>query len=287
MSERTAVYPEQLLHVISLRRAGQHLLVKLVEGWLAATGLGGVHINDADNNLPFGHPDRREWTAKKVLEKGIGRHTVVTNYEDYPFSYRYGSPVYAGLRATGLASRDILLVRDYPNFVATRMMRLIAAEKDGTPHKFSLFSLIHGRDIWIDHAKTAVKPDEDGLLVVLYNRLVRRDTQGVAYREKLAAGLGLMASDAGLDHVPNFGGGSSFDGRHFDGDPAKMKVLSRWQALPPEHHGWFLDVINDPEADVLNHKLFGFGAKEVAASLAIASKARPLTDTLAQNGKLR
>lgn len=281
MSERTAVYPEQLLHVISLRRAGQHLLVKLVEGWLAATGLGGVHVNDVDNNLSFRHPDRREWTAKKVLEKGVGRHTVVTNYEDYPFSYRYGSSVYAGLQATGIASRDVLLVRDYPNLVATRMMRLIAAEQAGKPHKFSLFSLIHGRDIWIDHAKTALCPDKDGSLVVLYNRLVRRDVQGVGYREKLAAELGLMASDAGLDHVPDFGGGSSFDGRNFDGDPAKMKVLSRWHALPPEHHGWFLDVINDPEVDTLNRELFGFGAKEVTAGLAVAAKTRPVTDTLA------
>lgn len=51
------------------------------------------------------------------------------------------------------------------------------------------------------------------------------------YRLELAEELGLPRSDAGLDDVPGFGGGSSFSGRAAAGAARAMPVLERWRAV--------------------------------------------------------
>ena len=45
----------------------------------------------------------------------------------------------------------------------------------------------------------------------------------------IAIRLGLSFTDADINTVPTTGGGSSFDGSHYDGAAHQMKTLERWK----------------------------------------------------------
>lgn len=49
------------------------------------------------------------------------------------------------------------------------------------------------------------------------------------YRRELARRLDLRFTDEGRHRVPATAGGSSFDGRRFHGDAARMPVFDRWR----------------------------------------------------------
>ena len=61
-------------------------------------------------------------------------------------------------------------------------------------------------------------------LFISYNRW-RSDK---SYRESIATRLDLTVSDRGLDKVPRYGGGSSFERRRADGSGSQMHTYARW-----------------------------------------------------------
>lgn len=113
--------------------------------------------------------------------------------------------------------RDVLVVRDPFNLFASRLRSF--GEGGATA--------VHAR-IWKQHARQAlgrVRLLRHDPVVVSYNRwCVDR-----GYRAALAARLGLPFTDAGREEVPAVNGGSSFDGRRFDGRAGSMAVAERWR----------------------------------------------------------
>lgn len=259
--------PEHIYQGSHLRRSGGHLLVAHLGACLETSGKTWGFANDVDSNLLPGHPNRKSWTAQSVIEQGLGRSALIVNYEDIAPSRLERSPMYKELRDTGIPTTDLVLLRDFMNLAATRIVRLSRAEREGKAHTFDVFSLVHARNIWIEQAEMALEPIGDGPQVILYNRLI--DRTDTTYREELAARLGLTNSDAALDEVPSYGGGSSVDGQRFAGRAGEMNVFKRWLDLGPEERDWFLGVANDPQIVELNKELFGFGLDEVKFDFAI------------------
>ncbi len=76
------------------------------------------------------------------------------------------------------------------------------------------------------------------------------------YRRQLSRKLGIEHSDAGLDEVREFGGGSSFDGLDLDGRATTMQVQERWRAFEGDER--YRALMADPELRRLSQAYFDF-----------------------------
>jgi hypothetical protein len=75
------------------------------------------------------------------------------------------------------------------------------------------------------------------------------------YRREIAEQLEIPFTDAGLNVVPRFASGSTFDRRKFDGKAQEMKVLERWkQAEGTEPYEKLMKI--DPGLDQLSEQYF-------------------------------
>tara|TARA_R110000851_G_scaffold255794_1_gene408326 strand:- start:117 stop:902 length:786 start_codon:yes stop_codon:yes gene_type:complete len=82
----------------------------------------------------------------------------------------------------------------------------------------NLGSLESDVQVYIDNIKKSKSK-------ILYNEWFK----SVEYRNSLADKLGFRNNDIGIDDVVNFGKGSSFDKKTFNGQGSSMDVLRRWQ----------------------------------------------------------
>ena len=62
-------------------------------------------------------------------------------------------------------------------------------------------------------------------------------------------------SDAGLDIVPGYGGGSSFDGIGYDSQARQMDVMSRADKLTEEERSYLAIVEEDAEVRALYERI--------------------------------
>lgn len=75
------------------------------------------------------------------------------------------------------------------------------------------------------------------------------------YRKEISSKLGLVFSDKVINHVPYFGGSSSFDKKRYDGRAQQMKVLERWKIF--KNDKYFRCIFKDQEIWELSNKIFG------------------------------
>jgi hypothetical protein len=154
---------------------------------------------------------RGAWLRKDLL---------VYSYEDSFLGY-VCHPLFAENQERWLGRTrqqiDILIVRDPFNLFASRQRAGLSSVSPATAVR-----------IWKQHAREALGQRQHRKrphLWVYYNRWVTDR----AYRQQIAARMGLPFSDTGIDRVPSTGGGSSFDGLRYDGAARQMKVLERWK----------------------------------------------------------
>ncbi len=74
-------------------------------------------------------------------------------------------------------------------------------------------------------AMTGVHPFGANLVVVKFDHWFKFR----AYRKQLAKRLQIPFTDDGLNDVPRFASGSTFDHREYDGKAQEMRVLERWK----------------------------------------------------------
>ena len=74
------------------------------------------------------------------------------------------------------------------------------------------------------------------------------------YREELAANLNIPNGVKGLDEVPQYGRGSSFDGTDKQGRAREMTVFERWRSF--EGDPQFDAVVNNPQIVAIDARLF-------------------------------
>ena len=135
---------------------------------------------------------------------------------------------------------DLLVVRDPYNLFASRARLGTALPPQAATR------------IWKQHAKAFLGRSPHlrrETVRVSYNAFVRSRR----YRREVAGALGLDFSDRGIERVARCGGGSSFDGRAFDGQASCMRVLERWRefAGDPEFR-----TLLDPELRALAGRIF-------------------------------
>lgn len=220
---RDEVINQKEFRIIGLRRTGNHAIIN----WIRKQHVGEVwHLN----NLPVNqHPYRflylhypKQHLQQEAWRNFVKKDCLIYSYEDYSLEQLTAHSIekrhdfYFGKTAQRY---DIVILRDPFNLLASRLKRNMKQVK--ALHQ----SII---DLWIEYAKEYLGKTQyfkDNKIVLNYN-LWCSDKN---YRRQIASQCKFDFSDLGFNEVKSYGGGSSFDGRQFDGKANQMNVLNRWQ----------------------------------------------------------
>ena len=282
------------LRVFGLQRSGNHAVIE----WILDQ-----HQDKRTcflNNVRHGDHDPYK-TAEKMTLSGFGalsdaetvritpKDVLIYSYED-DVSRLQGRQFIAGIddaqfeknrmRYVGVSQyrMNIVILRDPFNFFASRLKKLnrLTGVKD--------LDII--KQDWKLLAKRALQMSNAGVsegICVNYNRWFTAEK----YRRRLSRALMGKFSDASLNHVPSYGGGSSFDAtvyaqldlriirrkwrrlfdpkvylnprrylhKFFAKGARRMKVLERWQEL--QNDPSYRRIFRDRELLDLSERLFG------------------------------
>ena len=256
-------------HVFGLRRSGHHAVIEWLKDCYAASDEKPIHVNSVFNrHLSFAQnwPDP---TPEDIVEAGVGSTALLVSYEDVDYDERRSSPVFSTFQTPdyGDAIRETIVVRDWYNFVASRLKfqaNCWSIDKlDGLVFGLE-WSEVEKR--WLRYADVAFNGgnDESRVIAVNYNSWFS-DSE---YRDQLATQYGLTNASSSLDIVPDFGTGSSFDGLTLQGKGRQMNVLNRWENLDPELLERYTRLISNPQLGEINRELFGIDQDTVLESVA-------------------
>ena len=146
----------------------------------------------------------------KLMQFGKGQPAIISNYEDMPrenWAMEEYPLWYGGTKAIF----QVIILRDPYNLLASRYAWKFPQGKRFREEAAYRQQLV---DLWKDHARTYLdweKRAAEGkvhYVAMNYNRWISDRT----YRELQGQKLDLADPHAGLGEVPDFGGGSSFDG---------------------------------------------------------------------------
>ena len=142
----------------------------------------------------------------------------------------------------------VLILRDPFNLLASRLRW---ARKPGAAAE--LTNPVVGRRLWLEYAREFLGRTEaaPSAVQVNYNRWVTDP----GYRERIGRWLRLAQPRRAMQRVPFFGGGSSFDGRRYDGQARRMRLFDRWREFADDPA--FLRLIDHPELLHLQAEIFG------------------------------
>lgn len=146
--------------------------------------------------------------------------------------------------------QNILILRDPYNFIASCLQRLVNPPDPGARDVGE--QLPERMKIWKEHASQIVNGDrvEQDFYFINYNEWF----SSVNYRQEICNDLGLTFTDRGVNKVMNFGEGSSFDRRAYDGSAQKMSVLERYKKW--QNHAAFSHLV-DEEVRHYAKEIFG------------------------------
>lgn len=238
-----------VLLLSGMRRSGNHLAINWI---LNQTEGATVFYN---NVRPGAHP----YTARQkeaVLNRPIRRSRLVFSYEDQSLDDMLAGPLPALLstlreRPNVRVSLGVIL-RDPYNLFASRYRKW--------PERFrTIEDIAAQRNLYLQHAALAFGTrtilEDIPVIPILYNRLLSE----AAYRSRLATDLNIADGIRGLDDVPTYGHGSSFDGTQTSGKALRNSVLERWKESLNEPA--FAQAIDDPEIRRLAQATFGMTLK--------------------------
>lgn len=153
----------------------------------------------------------------------------------------------------------VLLIRDVFNHYASHLRITPTAQKSASyireqRGEFEKLSKGYSIDLWKHYAKeflgeTNYLPKKT--VKISYNRWVVDGD----YRKGLASKLGFPSNGEPYLKVSACGGGSSFDGKDYDGQASMMNVLDRWSLLTEEERANLIQNLDD-EAKSLVEAIF-------------------------------
>lgn len=233
-----------------MKRSGNHA----VSGWLVPK----IRAKYYNNILParkFPIEDKNfppldnffDWRAKynegrasrlrhiPLVRRICFTRNMYLTLEDLPLSLRAFAPH---------APQDILVLRSFDNMMASRIRKGFRSEIGSFPQTMNdrLRQII---DTWKEHARIFLKEEvgrEDRVAIYFDEWLVNRE-----YRAAICERLKLSPGDDGLERVSEFGGGSSFDGKSYDGSAARMDLLKRSEQLQARECALFEETLADGE----------------------------------------
>ena len=220
------------IRVVGLRRTGNHALIT----WIQAQA--GEQVQHLNNLIPDENPYRYKYEQlrdyypehqvmmERYRQQAIGNFTdkdcLIYSYEDHDLA-AIASPKFEQRHDLYLGHShqryDVLILRDPFNLFASRFKQ--GYLEVSAPGKTMV-------DLWLDYAKEFLHETQrlnQCKVCVNYNQWASDRN----YRAAIAAQLGLEFTDAGINDVGTWGGGSSFEGQSFQGRAREMDVTNRWQ----------------------------------------------------------
>ncbi|MEC4893037.1 MAG: hypothetical protein SAL07_12640 [Oscillatoria sp. PMC 1051.18] len=254
----SSVINQTEIRIVGLRRTGNHAIIN----WLREQATGVVwHLNNVApltnpfrykcENLQDYFPQYEQAIARyRSQAKGdfVAKDWLLYSYEDYALEqitksqFERKHDLYLGKSAIRY---DLLILRDPFNLFASRLKNNYLTVS--TPPK----TLV---EMWLDYAQEFVGETNyltNHKICLNYNRW----TIDVDYRQQIAEKLGLKFSDAGIDRVGSWGGGSSFEGQEFDGQATKMDILNRWKHFQADPK--YLQLVNNRKLYDYSQRIFG------------------------------
>mgnify|MGYP006283075365 CR=1 FL=1 len=232
----------RVIVVFGMKRSGNHVFIN----WLLAQHPGPVvfynHVHPQE--IPY-HRWKREWRVNDPLKPPA----IIFSYEDRDFDETFAGPLqdFLSAHAGRIAEfRTCVVMRDPRNFFASRFKKWSEEYHDGdrTRRLIDMYKL-YARAFEGGGALARHGP----VTCVRYNRLIT----SAEYRRELSAALGIRQGDRGLDEVPHYGHGSSFDGVALRNRAADMDVFGRWRAYAEDPV--FRRIMSDPEIAALDRAL--------------------------------
>jgi hypothetical protein len=153
----------------------------------------------------------------------------------------------------------ILIIRDLFNWLASRIQRKIKIDRnyDGELREWVKDHI----RLWKDHAREAAGvtsylkgPDIQIVRIIKFNEWVHSRQ----YRDEILYHLGVTPRNEDTNYIVDVSGGSSFDGRSYQGRASEMAIEHRHEIFNDPKFNDIMDYINqDLELLKLNDKLFG------------------------------
>lgn len=243
---------KRLLLLNGLKRSGNHAFIE----WIRANAdvvffNNAVHVgrilrgeSPLPDPLPFDRWLSRQSRLAFLAKARTYNKDVLVSFEDLDPGWRYFS-------STPVNPLSVLLIRDPYNLFASRI-RMGSARVSpafANPPSPTFRAML---ELWKAHAR-AFLGENGGCpdVPVYYNRWFA----SADYRVQIAQRLGIRNSDAGLDSVSRYGGGSSFDGQGYDARGRQMAVLNRMDKLTEEERSYLAVVEQDSEVRALYERI--------------------------------
>ena len=239
-----------ILVLFGMRRSGNHLAINWILGQVP--GFAVFYNNIRQNAHPF-DVGMREYRIRWPNR----RPKIILSYEDLTPDQIAAGPLPDFLadrtrrhNATVLCG---VILRDPYNLFASRLAKW--------PERFASDADIRAQqDLYAHHAQFVLNPrpvfGDAPVVPILYNHLVTDSS----YRRELALKLNIDQGDAGLDEVPVYGHGSSFDGYQAKSARVRAGVFDRWQSSRSDPT--FRQVVADGRIRSLAQSVFGVEAPE-------------------------
>ncbi|NES79307.1 MULTISPECIES: hypothetical protein [unclassified Okeania] len=251
------------IRVAGMKRSGNHAIINWVKSQ-QNSDVGFIN-NVLANQNPYRYKyenlrdkfPEHKWAIEHNRQQAKGnfikRDCLIYSYEDFPLEqiandkFERNHDIYLGKSATRY---DILIIRDPFNLLASRLKissKVAYFLSVNSPNKTMI-------DLWLDYAKEYLGETnylKHNKVCVNYNQWFA----DVEYRRNIADKLQMEFSDAGIDMVTSFGGGSSFEGKEFDGKATSMDVLNRWRKVVdnPQYKKFFNREIFEYSERIFGH----------------------------------
>lgn len=239
-----------VINFFGLKRSGNHAVINWI---IANSGIeGAVHMNNVFD-LSESPP---KIINQSQIKKELSGNTklLVLSYEDVSLNDGIIEvPAYKFSENHKFV--NVILLRDFYNFLASRIGILESIKKAGVRNPIQKVSLEEVKNLWKQYAKeyqgktNFIKES----LSVSYNDWYKSKD----YRDELLRdlfGVNSINKDKDLNKVSDHGRGSSFDGLTYDGRANEMKVLERWKVY--QEKPIFQNLINDDLIRKINREVF-------------------------------
>lgn len=209
-----------ILVLFGMRRSGNHLAINWILGQVPGCAVFYNNIRQKVHPFDVG---MREFRVRFPNT----RPKIILSYEDLTAAEIMEGPLPEFL-ADRVSRHDVrvqtgVILRDPYNLFASRLKKW--------PERFATDTDIRRQqELYNSHAELALSPvsvfGDAPVVPILYNPLVADP----AYREKLSHKLYIRSGSMGLDEVPLYGHGSSFDGYQTQGADVRAGVFDRWRS---------------------------------------------------------
>lgn len=243
---------DKVLFIYTMSRSGHHAIIN----WIQCQFKGkSIHYNHCFKGWGSKKliPMHGAGGAREIVMPGKGSLKIYSIEDLDPFDYqKHDFDSFPELRDSEVTY--MWIIRDPYNWLASSLSKNGPGAK---PDKHMTNELgytgtrieLYMKQIQEFKGETTHIPHE--IMDVSYNDWVISKL----YRRDLAKTLDLPFTDAGLNEVSKFGGGSTFDGMGFQGRAQQMKVINRWETWSDSQR--FLDCLT-PELIEFSEDYFKF-----------------------------